>query len=149
MFHHVLVPLDGTLSAEQALPYAKEMARPGQTQIRLLRLASAPAMVGHPLDMPGSAAVIAHELENCQDYLQDVGHQLQEQGYQVTWCDRFGEPASGILREVEDSGVDLVVMATHGRTGFRRFLLGSVAEKVARHAPCPVLLVRREEPDVP
>lgn len=148
MFQHVLVPLDGSASAEQALPFAKELARPGRTELRLLRLTGSPAVVGYPLDLPGSTAIVEKEIEHTRQYLQEVGRQLESEGYQVTWCDRFGDPASGILQEAEESGADLVVMATHCRTGFKRFLLGSVAEKVARHASCPVLLVRREEAHV-
>jgi nucleotide-binding universal stress UspA family protein len=56
-----------------------------------------------------------------------------------------GEASAEIARFARENGVDLIVMGTHGRTGFRRFVLGSVAERVVRFAPCPVLVVRRKE----
>ena len=59
----------------------------------------------------------------------------------------IGEPAGAIMRTAKRSAADLIVMATHGRRGFSRVLLGSIAEMVLREAPCPVLCVRRGEPD--
>jgi nucleotide-binding universal stress UspA family protein len=56
-----------------------------------------------------------------------------------------GDPAAEIAKLAGEHGVDLIVMGTHGRTGFRHFVLGSVAERVVRLAPCPVLVVRRKE----
>jgi nucleotide-binding universal stress UspA family protein len=53
-----------------------------------------------------------------------------------------GDPANAIVQAAQDLGVDLIVMATHGRTGLQHVFLGSVAEKVIRHAPCPVLAIR-------
>jgi nucleotide-binding universal stress UspA family protein len=53
-----------------------------------------------------------------------------------------GHPADAIVRTAEELDVDLIIMATHGRTGVAHMVLGSVAEKVVRHAPCPVLTVR-------
>lgn len=57
-----------------------------------------------------------------------------------------GDPVSEILRYARAHGVDLLVVGTHGRTGLRHVVLGSVAERVVRQAPCPVLVVRRKEP---
>jgi universal stress protein A len=57
---------------------------------------------------------------------------------------RSGEPAAGILMAQADIGADLIVMATHGRTGISHFFLGSVAERVVRESPCPVLTIRPE-----
>ena len=57
-----------------------------------------------------------------------------------------GDPAAGILRYARDHGVDLLVLGTHGRTGLRRLVLGSVAERVVRQAPCPVMVVRPKDP---
>jgi len=57
----------------------------------------------------------------------------------------WGEPANVITEAAENENFDLIVMATHGRTGLTRLFLGSVAEKVIRHSPCPVLVMRGEE----
>ena len=143
MFADVLVPLDGSTASEQALAFAKEMAT---GKIRLLHLVNFPsgATAFPARELPAGAGVWENELAASRSYLEGIGQKLIEQGYQASWSDRIGEPARGILQELEEHPMDLVVMASHGRTGLKRFLLGSVAEKVARHAPCPVLLVRRE-----
>jgi nucleotide-binding universal stress UspA family protein len=60
----------------------------------------------------------------------------------VRYVVRTGDPFENIIDVAEDHRVDLIVLATHGRTGLRRLFIGSVAEKVVRHAPCPVLTVR-------
>ena len=59
-----------------------------------------------------------------------------------------GDPAHELLRHARDRGVDLLVVGTHGRTGLKHLLLGSVAERLVLHAPCPVLVVRRKEPSL-
>ncbi|MDQ2622867.1 MAG: universal stress protein, partial [Actinomycetota bacterium] len=58
-----------------------------------------------------------------------------------------GDAATAVLRTAEELDVELVVVATHGRTGLAHVLLGSVAERIVREAPCPVLTIRRREPD--
>jgi nucleotide-binding universal stress UspA family protein len=59
----------------------------------------------------------------------------------------IGDPAGEVVRWAHDHGPDLLVLGTHGRTGIRRFILGSVAERVLREAPCPVLVARARKPD--
>ena len=77
-------------------------------------------------------------------YLREAGHQLT--GLPVEYAVRFGEPAEEILEEARESGVDLVVMATHGRSGVARLMLGSVAEGVLRRSEVPLVLVRHGLP---
>jgi nucleotide-binding universal stress UspA family protein len=63
-------------------------------------------------------------------------------------CEAFlGNPWRGVCDYAERQGIDLVVIATHGRTGLQHALIGSTAEKIVRHAPCPVLVVKAEEKD--
>jgi nucleotide-binding universal stress UspA family protein len=58
---------------------------------------------------------------------------------------RQGQPVQEIVRHAQEAGVDLIILSTHGRTGLRHVLMGSVAENVVRYAPCPVLVVREFE----
>jgi len=83
---------------------------------------------------------IAHQV---LAYLKKVAAGLP--GIEVEPVVQFGDPAAEIVREAESAGVDLIAMATHRRTGVRRLLRGSVAEKVERTTPIPVLLVRYGE----
>ena len=76
------------------------------------------------------------------DELRDDARMFEEAGYRVTTEVRFGDPAEEIATCVEDKDIDLVVMATHGRTGLKRFVLGSVTEQVLRSVQVPVMLVR-------
>lgn len=81
----------------------------------------------------GLSGSIAEELEA-------DAHPLRQAGYAVSVAVRFGEPAEEILRFIESEGVQLVAMTTHGRTGLRRLIFGSVAEQVLRRVVVPVLL---------
>lgn len=139
MFQKVLVPLDGSELAESALDYARGL---GATHLHLFRVHAYPSLSSLPLDMPATESLLEAERSASTTYLQDVSQRLSGPGVSVTWSQKIGDPASAILQEAKDEGVDCVIMSSHGRTGWSRFLLGSVAEKVVRHASCPVLLVR-------
>ena len=93
----------------------------------------------HPIyDSQAWASVCAR----LADELVPVVHDLQESGFTVSVAVRFGDPVDEIVRFVETQGVNLVAMATHGRTGLRRLVLGSVAEGVLHRMEVPVLLIR-------
>jgi nucleotide-binding universal stress UspA family protein len=77
-----------------------------------------------------------------EDELASVIHGLQEAGFTVSVAVRGGDPVEEIVRFVESEGVDLVAMATHGRTGLRRLVLGSVAERLLHQLQVPVILIR-------
>jgi nucleotide-binding universal stress UspA family protein len=140
MFQKVFVPLDGSELAEAALDYVRGL---GATHLHLFRVQAYPALSSLPLDMPATESLLEAERSASTTYLQDVSQRLSGPRLSVTWSQRIGDPASAILQEAKDEGADCIVMSSHGRTGWSRFLLGSVAEKVMRHATCPVLLVRQ------
>lgn len=79
-----------------------------------------------------------------RDRLWEQLHRLQapEGGLAVEYRLEYGEPGTVILAVAQEINADLIVMATHGRTGLRRLLMGSVAEHIVRRAPCPVLTLR-------
>ncbi len=142
MFNKILVPLDGSLFAEQALPSAMALARPNHGTLVLMRVSGHPntqifvegtAMFGLPSD--DSAA-------HCTAYLDQVAQTVREQGVTVKTSVAEGGIAHEILSEAAGINADLIVMTSHGRSGVGRWLLGSVADRVIQQASVPVLLVR-------
>jgi len=144
MFRKILVPLDGSTAAERALTYAIDLADRSQGEIVLTRVQASPGAVGFAVDLPIPQQAYAAEHRHCQAYLEDVRARLLSKGQTVRLETPEGDPSSAILEMAEKDGCDLIVISSHGRTGVGRFFLGSVAEKVTRHAHCPVLIARRE-----
>ena len=146
MYARIVVPLDGSDLAEMALPHAEELSRMSGAPLHLIRIVD--VMTGRPygtylaVEAAGYAeALKAEEIEGAA-YLAAVKDRIDRAGYAVTTELRRG-PASHEITHFAQTG-DVIVMATHGRGGIRRWLLGSVAEEVVRHSPVPVLLVRAD-----
>ena len=144
MYKQIVVPLDGSPLAEQALPHAVAQASQFGAGLTLLKvLAPLPEVV-----FTAPAAVLAAEKMSAQlahDYLQDVAAGIREQGVVVQVAEIEGEPYVEIIRYAEDQGADMIVLSTRGQSGFSRWLLGSVADRVVRGATVPVLLVQCQE----
>ena len=144
----ILVPLDGSDLSEAALEPAVVLGRLYDAAITLLRVVHYPTGLASPY-LPDTVTlnqqVVKEAEERARSYLQDVAGRLERRGLEVD-VEVLVEPASGagILHYLRDGDVDvdLVVMATHGRGGLSRVLLGSVADKVVRGAHLPVLVVR-------
>jgi nucleotide-binding universal stress UspA family protein len=124
----VLVPLDGSALAAAALPIARLLALSTRAELTLATVLAADAQTG---STRGPAA-----------YLQEVAALERAVGVVVHTTIRLGEPAAAILELVAECETDLIVMATHGRTGFGRMLLGSVADRVLRSSRVAVLLLQ-------
>jgi nucleotide-binding universal stress UspA family protein len=122
-FKTILVPLDGTASAATALPLARSLAKVNDASLVLIRCV--------PAD---------HSVGEAEHYLQSVASELSD--CSVRRVVRHGSPAEELVSAIRDEAADLVVMATHGRVGLQRALLGSVAEHVVKASPVPVALVR-------
>lgn len=139
----VLVPLDRSPFAEQALGSALAALDGADVQVHLVHVIEAfdyPELPAHTLDFV--ARPIAEE------YLNGIAHRLVETGYRVTTEVRAGKPPDEISVAVAEHGVDLIAMATHGRSGFTRFVYGSTAESMLREARVPLLLVRPDEASI-
>lgn len=134
----ILVPLDGSPLSEAILPVAEEWAKEDDAEVILLRAVLADDRLLH--DPDAAEVQVVGEVEA---YLEAVAERLERRGLtrvrRVVWHD---EPATAIVETVTRDGVDLIAMATHGRSGLRRVLVGSVAEAVVRAVPVPVLLLR-------
>jgi len=127
MFERILVPLDGSETAEASLAYVELLP---SERVRLL------AVECDQVDL----TAVCTAARDCKAYLEAVAAPLREQGRDVDTLVAFGNPAEQILALA--AAADLVVMGSHGHGGVRRFVLGSVADQVARHAPVPVMIVR-------
>ena len=133
----ILVPLDGSKCAETVIPRVEELITGKKTGICLLRVVSASTFPG--VDPTEAQVEVVREAE---EYLKGLEDHLRAKGLDVDTHVRYGNDAEEILDHAAQKEIDLIAMSTHGRNGIKRFLLGSVAEKVLRHAPKPVFLVR-------
>jgi nucleotide-binding universal stress UspA family protein len=148
MFQRILVPLDGSTRAEQALPVAARLAHASSGTIVFLRVVNLPNQFVSYLDLEPRAtqAVIDTQLEEAKNYLDHLARSNDLINVHSETEVMVGQPAVNILSIVETRNIDLVVMCSHGYTGMTRWVLGSVAEKVAHHSSVPVLLLREEKP---
>jgi nucleotide-binding universal stress UspA family protein len=134
----ILVPLDGSLLSESILPVAEEWAKEEGAEVILLR-----AVLAHHLPLADPTEAEVRVVKEGETYLKEIAERLERRGLkQVRWVLWYDEPATAIAEAAKRDGVDLIAMATHGRSGLSRLLLGSVAEAVARAARVPVLLLR-------
>lgn len=141
-FERILIPTDGSPTSERALETGLEMARLMDASVTGLYVMDNSAYAAFPGDIEWDQIkdMLAQESDRA---LAQVEEQCDAHGLQCGVQVREGHPAQEILSASEDH--DLVVMGTHGRSGLEHLLLGSVTEKVIRHARCPVLVVRQED----
>ncbi len=147
MFQRILVPLDGSRRAEQALPVAAHLARASGGTLVLIR---AVYMIHEMIPYAGAGAILPEtaqsindiSIDDAKDYLQRVATSNLLAHVQVESEVIWGEAASTILAAAERHRADLIVMCSHGYTGLTRWIMGSVAEKVSHHSPVPILMLR-------
>ena len=145
MYTRMLIPLDGSKTAENVLPYGRILARTFQIPVELMEV----------LDIAGIASHVAAEKARRLDTVVTEGERSSEQylkkiassfsGVNVGCTVERGRPEDVIVEKAAADKTTLIAMATHGRTGMSRWLLGSIAEKVLRAATNPLLLVRASE----
>ncbi len=146
MYRHILVPLDGSALAEQVLPHVHALAaNEGTTRITLLR--AVPPVFTTSVDYSGMLATTAADAletleEEARSYLEGVAAQFRSEGYTVHIEVSMMAAAEAILDYAESQNVDLIAIATHGRSGISRWVFGSVTQKVVQACPVPVLVVR-------
>lgn len=138
LLERVLVPLDGSPLAEAALEMTLQVL--GERYLDLHLVSVVEPLVRRSGWVADEYAVIASQAAS--DYLAGVAARIAQRGCRVTWEVRAGNPERLIAEAARERGVDLVAMATHGRSGFGRYLFGSVAEGVAGAGTTPLLLVR-------
>ncbi|WP_128477457.1 universal stress protein [Halorussus pelagicus] len=141
MFEDILLPVDGSLGADAAVGHAADIADRFDASVHVLFVASTNR---DSVTVVGGDVVDALEREGA-DIVDPVADDVRARGVD---CDSEvvqGDPAATIAEYADSRGMDLVVMATQGRTGLSRYLLGSVTEKVVRLAGTPVLTIRTHE----
>ncbi len=150
----ILVPLDGSELAESVLPHVEAVARQrgtSRTEIVLLRICEEPMPPAYYVpESPGATITwgnyMEREVARCQEVSQGYLEKLAE-GFKgipgsVRWEILVGKPADEIVDYANKSPFNLIIMATHGRSGLNRWVFGSVAENVLQGVTCPVLLIR-------
>lgn len=143
MYRRVLVPLDGSELAECALPEVMNLAKGGVVgEVVLLNVVDIPSLwVAEGLDIMKLKDAL---LEKAQEYLSDVQSRLSKEGLNVSDVVMEGKTAQTIIDYSREKAVDLIVLATHGYTGMKQLMFGSVALRVLHDAHVPVLLIRPE-----
>jgi nucleotide-binding universal stress UspA family protein len=128
----ILVPLDGSGEAESVLPYLRYLAPRFGSHVYILGVGI------------GKKARRVNRL--LEDYINGIVHDLKSDNIKAEAVTRYGNAADKILDFITENAADLIIMATHGRSGMSRWWMGSVAEKVITEATAPVLLVRSKRP---
>ena len=134
---------DFSHESKKAFPYALALARKFEASLILLYVV--PAHLPAELSHIGIVLEEARLLEEAREHLPRFRQAELDPHLHVDALVLNGGPAHEICRTAETQAADLIVMATHGHTGLKHFMLGSVTENVVRHAPCPVLVVRERE----
>ena len=149
MYKKVLVPLDGSKLAECVLPHVERLAESGMVkEIILLRVCDSPSIVADYPETKNKTwdkhveRMTTNAQQACSLYIEDVEQSLKDKGFKVKAESSLGKPAEEIVNFANKSKVDLIIMASHGRSGVSRWAYGSVAEKVLRSSCIPVLLVK-------
>ncbi len=142
-FERVLVALDGSEFSEAVLPHVEQIFGTSGAKLHLLRSVESERswLTGEHDARPSDGRT---ERDESEEYLSAMADQLGIRGYTVTWDVPEGDPADRINEIAESADVDLIALATHGRSGLTRIAVGSVAEEVLHKAPRPLMLVRPE-----
>jgi universal stress protein A len=146
--HKILVPVDFSACSAKALDYALAFARPAHAEIILLHVVEPVCLPMYGQEITADYSALQASLRNTArehlaEFSRGKGAADSPMKLRVSEGSSWGEIVDTAKRE----GVDLIVLSTHGHTGLRHVLLGSTAERVVRHATCPVLVVRDKEHD--
>jgi nucleotide-binding universal stress UspA family protein len=138
-YQHILVPLNQSDLAEQALDHALALAQALHSRLTLISVISIEG------DEEERTVDWEAEASSYREYLRGVAGRLADSVSDITTEVLAGDAGSEILRYAEEQGCDLIVMATHARTGLGRWVHGSVADQILNSTPVPILMVRAVE----
>ncbi|MBX5440760.1 MAG: universal stress protein [Solirubrobacteraceae bacterium] len=145
MFKSIVVGTDGSETASEAVRQAVELARDIGAKIRLVSAyepVPASRLRVEKQQVPQDVQWMVNPREDVDATLEDAAEMVRTAGVEVETYARQGDPADAILDVAEETEADLIVVGNKGMTGAKRFLLGSVPNKVSHHAPCSVLIIR-------
>jgi nucleotide-binding universal stress UspA family protein len=142
-FRHILAPTDFSDYSKQAVVFALELAKKFGAKLSILHVVELPPYPVEGYVAPSLTATFLDDLERqASQELAQVVPEAESAGVDVARLVTVGSPYRKILDMTEAEQVDLIVMATAGRTGFSHLIMGSIAERVVRTASCPVLTIR-------
>ncbi|MDV2438367.1 universal stress protein [Acinetobacter gerneri] len=144
-YQHILVPIDDSPIAYAAMEHAQDIAQAFDAQITLVSVVAIDPFVG--VDFYKVAPSITDHIfeaeKNAEGRLQDLKQTLEQRGFVVnTHIIREVPPAIGIVTIADEVNADLIIMGSHGRSGIKKFILGSVAQEVLTQSRLPVLIVK-------
>lgn len=151
MFKKILAPLDGSLLSEYALEPALMLAQNYQAELLLVSVLQEQVLLETEEYYDGLPTLMAEPdtepmRERLESYLASIAESRAGAGVTINTLVLEGDAAGCVVETAVSEQVDLITMGTHGRSGLSRWLLGSVAQKVLRHAPCPVFVIRGNDP---
>jgi nucleotide-binding universal stress UspA family protein len=145
VFGSMVVGTDGSQTAGEAVRQAADLATRLDAMVHLVS-AYEPVperrLREEREQVPGDLQWMVHAREDVRDTLEQAAERLAGVGVKVKTHAREGDPADAILDVAEEQGADLIIVGNKGMTGAKRFLLGSVPNKVSHHAPCSVMIIR-------
>jgi nucleotide-binding universal stress UspA family protein len=144
MFSSIVVGTDGSDTATQAVRQAIELARAVGARIELVSAYEpvTDARLRETIDVPEDLHWMLNPRDAVEATLEEAASAARAAGVEVEIYARQGDPADAILDVAEERGSDLIVVGNKGMTGAKRFLLGSVPNRISHHAPCSVLIIR-------
>jgi nucleotide-binding universal stress UspA family protein len=141
MYKKILVPLDGSELSKEALDHAEKLAKTFNAEILLFQVVPFMPIYGSP-ELVTPLIIDEKQKEAAERYLTNLAEEMKKRGHKVTSMVRIGQQvAVEIIDFAKESGADLIVMCTHGRSGITRWVVGSVAHKVLTRASTPILLI--------
>ena len=138
----ILVPLDFSVNSDRALDYAKGLAQKFDAAVHLIHVCEVPTMASATMEAYSLAYTDWSQRLGEEAEMQLLAHKARITGVTVTTEVLFGNAALAIVDAALSNNIDLIVMGTHGHGPVLHMVMGNVAERVVRHAPCPVLTVR-------
>ena len=141
MYKKILVPLDGSPLAEAVLPHAEALAKAENAELVILRVPIMPAGEFIALDTVVARTVRKDIRDEASTYVTEKVDFLKKDNVKVTGMTKEGSVPDTILDVAEETHADMIAMSTHVRTGVKRWLMGSVADKIVHHAHIPVMLI--------
>ncbi len=141
MFKKILVPLDGSKTAEAVIPFAREIAANAGAELLFVTVIQEVGV----WDATQSLEVLKRESEIAAEYLATMERDETGKGQKVTTQVLDGDAAEAVLVAADEAGADLIAISTHGRSGVSRWLFGSVATRILEHSSVPLLVLRPKE----
>ena len=148
MYRRIMVPLDGSKLAECVLPHTETLAKLSKASVELVHVIEPlelPTRGGIALSIDDLKQIVAHTKKDAESYLREIVERLKLAGIKAHSKLLTGKAADSLIDYIHKSNFDLVIMATHGRSGISRWVWGSVAEKILHSSSIPVLIVRPPE----